>query len=124
MLNLRQILGQKGEAVAGRYLKGKGYTIVKTNYRCLYGEIDLIVRDGDVLIFVEVKTRTSRNFGGPAAAVNYRKQIQISKVAHHYLVTHHNADIDARFDVVSVLSQKGKTTEIEHITNAFDFCIS
>ncbi|PHR30556.1 MAG: YraN family protein [Desulfotalea sp.] len=124
MVNFRQILGQKGESIAAIYLKNKGYSIVKTNYRCNWGEIDLIARDGNVLIFVEVKTRTNNNFGGPTAAVDLRKQQQISKVAHHYLVTHHKDDIDARFDVVSILAPKDKKTEIQHITNAFDFCIS
>lgn len=123
MPNLRQILGQKGEKQAAKYLKKKGYKLVTANYRCQYGEIDLIARDADILIFIEVKTRTSTDFGDPAAAVDYRKQQQISKVAHHYLVTHHNDDVDARFDVISVLSPNGKKTEIEHITNAFDFCI-
>jgi len=123
MRNLRQILGQKGEKQAARYLKKKGYKVVTANYRCQYGEIDLIARDADILIFIEVKTRTSTDFGGPAAAVGYRKQQQISKVAHHYLVTHHNDDVDARFDVISILSPIGQKTEIEHITNAFDFCI-
>ncbi len=123
MRNLRQILGQKGEKQAARYLKKKGYKIVTSNYRCQYGEIDLIAKNADILIFIEVKTRTSSDFGGPAAAVDCRKQKQISKVAHHYLVTHHNDDVDARFDVISILSPSGKKTEIEHITNAFDFCI-
>lgn len=123
MRNLRQILGDKGEKQAARYLKKKGYKIVTSNYRCQYGEIDLIARDADILIFIEVKTRTSCDFGGPAAAVDFRKQKQISKVAHHYLVTHHNDDVDARFDVISILSPSGKKTEIEHIINAFDFCI-
>ena len=124
MVNLRQLLGQKGEAEASLYLKRKGYKIITTNYRCMFGEIDLIARYGGVLIFIEVKTRTSTNFGAPTAAVTYRKQVQISKVAHHYLVTHHKEDSDARFDVVSILSQKGEKTEIKHITNAFEFCIS
>lgn len=124
MVSLRQLLGQKGEVEASLYLQRKGYKIVATNYRCSFGEIDLVARYGDVLIFIEVKTRTNKNFGGPAAAVDYRKQVQISKVAHHYLVTHHCEDIDARFDVVSILSQKGKKTQIEHISNAFEFCIS
>ena len=123
MRNLRQILGDKGEKQAARYLKKKGYKIVTSNYKCQYGEIDLIARDADILIFIEVKTRTSCDFGGPAAAVDFRKQKQISKVAHHYLVTHHNDDVDARFDVISILSPNGKKTEIEHIINAFDFCI-
>ncbi len=120
MRNLRQMLGQKGEKKAARYLKQKGYKVVTANYRCQYGEIDLIAKHADILIFIEVKTRTSNDFGGPAAAVDRRKQQQISKVAHHYLVTHHNDDVDARFDVISILSPNGQKTEIEHITNAFD----
>jgi len=123
MRNLRQILGEKGEKQAARYLKKKGYKVVTANYRCKYGEIDLIVRDADILIFIEVKTRTSTDFGDPAAAVDYRKQQQISKVAHHYLITHHNDDVDARFDVISILSPRGQKTEIEHISDAFEFCI-
>lgn len=123
MRNLRQILGEKGEKQAARYLKKKGYKIITANYRCKYGEIDLIARDADMLIFIEVKTRTSTDFGDPASAVDYRKQQQISKVAHHYLITHHNDDVDARFDVISILSPRGQKTEIEHITDAFDFCI-
>jgi len=123
MVNLRQILGEKGEKQAARYLKKKGYKIVTANYRCKYGEIDLIARYADILIFIEVKTRTSTYFGVPAAAVDYRKQQQISKVAHHYLITHHNDDVDARFDVISILSPRGQKAEIEHISDAFDFCI-
>ena len=123
MVNLRQILGSQGEATAARFLKRKGYTIIKKNYRCSYGEIDLIAQDGDTLVFVEVKTRTSQDFGGPAAAVNFRKQVQISKTAHNFL-TELNSDTDARFDVVSILMEKNKERQIDHITNAFDFALS
>lgn len=123
MPNLRQLLGQKGEKQAVRHLKLKGYKVITTNYRCQYGEIDIIARDADTLIFIEVKTRKTTAFGGPSAAVDHRKQKQISKVAHHYLITHHNDDVDARFDVISILSPDGKASEIEHITNAFDFSI-
>jgi putative endonuclease len=123
MVNLRQILGEQGERQAALYLKKKGYKVVTANYRCKYGEIDLIARDADILIFIEVKTRTSTDFGVPAAAVDYRKQQQISKVAHHYLITHHNDDVDVRFDVISILSPRGQKTEFEHIPDAFDFCI-
>lgn len=123
MVNLRKILGDKGEKQAARYLKKKGYKVIATNYRCKYGEIDLIARHADIIIFIEVKTRTSTDFGDPAAAVDYRKQQQISKVAHHYLITHHNDDVDARFDVISILSPRAQKTEIDHISNAFDFCI-
>ena len=124
MLNIRQLLGQSGEARASSFLKKKGYKIISTNYRCRYGEIDIIAKNDEVLVFIEVKTRTSKEFGGPAAAVDLRKQIQISKTAHHYLANQGNIEIDARFDVVSVLTQKDKATEIEHIVDAFEFCLS
>jgi len=123
MVNLRQILGQQGEANAARYLKKKGYRVIKHNYRCSYGEIDLIAQDGDTLVFVEVKTRTSTTFGAPAAAVNFRKQQQISKTAHYFL-TEFGQDTDARFDVISILQEKGKEMKIDHLTNAFDFALS
>ncbi|BHH83998.1 YraN family protein [Desulforhopalus sp. 52FAK] len=123
MVNLRQILGMEGEASAARFLKRKGYTIIEKNYRCSYGEIDLIVQDGDTLVFVEVKTRTSKDFGGPAAAVNHRKQVQISKTAHNFL-TELKKDTNARFDVVSILMEKNREVQIDHLTNAFDFVIS
>ncbi len=123
MVSLRQILGQQGEASAARYLKSKGYRVIKKNYRCSYGEIDLIAPDGDTLVFIEVKTRTSTSFGEPAAAVNFRKQQQISKTAHYFL-TELGKDKDARFDVISILQEKGKEMRIDHITNAFDFALS
>ena len=124
MLNVRQLLGQNGEADASSYLKKKGYKIITTNYRCKYGEIDIIAKNGGVLVFIEVKTRTSQMFGSPAAAVDLRKQIQISKAAHHYLSDLGNEEVDARFDVISVFAQKNMKNEIEHITNAFEFCLS
>jgi putative endonuclease len=123
MLNIRQLLGQHGESKASTYLKKKGYKIITTNSRCRYGEIDIIAQNDEFVVFIEVKTRTSKKFGGPAAAVDLRKQIQISKTAHHYLAGQGNEEIDARFDVISVLTHKGKATEIEHIVDAFEFCL-
>ena len=124
MLSFRQLLGQQGESSAAHFLKSKGYEIIEKNYRCTYGEIDLIVRDNEIIVFVEVKTRSSKAFGGPAAAVNYRKQNQISKVAQHFLVDKKLGDVDARFDVVSIVAKNGKPLQIEHLTDAFEFTIS
>lgn len=124
MVNLQQILGRKGETAAGKFLKKKGYRVLEQNYRCSHGEIDLIAQDGDTLVFVEVKTRTSKLFGSPASAVNYRKQQQISKAAFHYLSEKHLIDTDARFDVISILMEGEKEAEHTHIIDAFEFTIS
>lgn len=124
MVNLRQILGIEGEASAAAYLKEKGYTVVAQNYRCTYGEVDIIAKDGNTLVFVEVKTRSSKTFGSPLAAVGYRKQQQISKTAFAYLSENQLGDVDARFDVISILREKGKQVQIGHVIDAFDYTLS
>jgi len=122
MLNRRQRLGQGGEQHVARYLKKKGYRIVAKNYRCKLGEIDIIARDGDELVFIEVKTRSGLSHGSPAAAVNFRKQRQISRTAQWYLTERTLFDSPARFDVISVLFNDAGQQTIEHISNAFDLC--
>ena len=112
-------LGKQGEEIAIRFLKKKGYRILLRNYVCKMGEMDIIAREKDTLVFVEVKTRTSTEFGPPQLAVNSRKQRQLSKVALNYLNEKRLKDVKARFDVVAILlRQKGE--EIELIRDAFD----
>jgi putative endonuclease len=112
-------LGKKGEEVALRFLKKKGYRIIETNYVCKLGEMDLIAEEKDTLVFIEVKTRTSMHFGPPQLAVTQFKQRQMSKVALNFLKEKKLEDVKARFDVVAILlGQKGE--EIELIRNAFD----
>ena len=112
-------LGKQGEEIAIRFLKKKGYRILLRNYVCKMGEMDIIAREKDTLVFVEVKTRTSTEFGPPQLAVNSRKQRQLSKVALNYLNEKRLKDVKARFDVVAILlMQKGE--EIELIKDAFD----
>ncbi len=112
-------LGKKGEEVALRFLKKRGYRIVEKNYVCKMGEMDIIAKEKDTLVFVEVKTRTSTFFGPPQLAVNSRKQRQLSKVALNYLNEKRLKDVKARFDVVAILiGQKGE--EIELIRDAFE----
>lgn len=123
MLGRRQLLGKSGEAKAAKYLKKCGFSIVRKNYSCKHGEIDLIAQDGEILVFIEVKTRSQQSFGCPASAVNPRKQMQISKVAHHYMVEQQTGDMDARFDVISVLMLKGEKPVIDHIPDAFEFTL-
>ncbi len=108
--------GDKAEQLAADYLSGQGYRIVERNFRCKLGEIDLIARDGEDLVFVEVRSRFSRNSPNPAYSVDFRKQKKIAQVAELYLVKHFRQMPPARFDVVLVTLEDGS---IEHIPNAF-----
>ena len=110
------------------YLRRCGYTIVTTNFRKRYGEIDIIARHQDLLIFVEVKYRSTMTHGSALEAVDFRKQQRICKVAMAYLQTLQEGECSARFDVIAVYpAAEGKHTDmqarIEHIENAFDFCL-
>ncbi|MDE0300211.1 MAG: YraN family protein [Candidatus Poribacteria bacterium] len=112
-----------GEELAAEYLKERGYQILEQNYRLRTGEIDLIAKEGDRIVFVEVKTRRTLRFGVPQAAVTPAKQKQISKIALSYLQTHDMLDVPCRFDVVAILLSSNKSTppKLEHIHNAFEF---
>ena len=113
-------IGDFGEAAACRFLESINMPVLKRNYHERGGEIDIIAKDGDTIVFVEVKTRISRAYGEPSEFVDYRKQEKIIKTAVSYLGTD---DIDMRFDVVEVLyAKKGDSlavTEINHIKGAF-----
>jgi putative endonuclease len=105
--------------VAVRYLKKKGYRIVERNYLCKMGEMDIIAKEKETWVFIEVKTRTSTTFGPPQLAVNPTKQMQLSKVALYFLKEKRLEDVRARFDVVAILLRP-KGEEIELIRDAFD----
>jgi putative endonuclease len=112
-------LGRKGEEKAIRFLKKRGYRIIEKNYVCKMGEMDIIAREKDTLAFIEVKTRTSTEFGPPQLAVTEFKQRQLSKVALNFLKEKNIEDMKARFDVVAILlAPEGE--EIELIRDAFD----
>ncbi len=115
----KEELGRKGEDRALRFLKKKGYRIIEQNYVCKMGEMDIIAKEKDTLVFVEVKTRTSIAFGPPQLAVTPFKQRQLSKVALHFLKEKKLEDIKARFDVVAILLPP-EEEKIELIRNAFD----
>ena len=119
MTKERIALGRFGEDLARERLKDCGYRILTTNYRCPFGEIDVIARDGDVLVFVEIKTRKNKSLGLVKETVNIRKQRQVSKVALAYMKSHNLWGSKARFDVVAVGLLDGKK-EIEIIKNAFE----
>jgi len=113
-------LGRRGEKAAVRFLKRQGYRILQRNFVSSVGEIDVVARERDVLVFVEVKTRTGSDFGGPLAAVGPAKRRKLAQVARSYLARHHISETPSRFDVVGIIFAEGKKTpEIELVKDAF-----
>ena len=115
----RNILGKQGERVAELFLKKKGYKLVERNYRCAAGELDLIMLDQRVIVFVEVKTRTGIGYGTPLEAVEGRKQQKMIYAAQFFVSTKKLSQREARFDVVGI-SWRGAQPIVEHIENAFE----
>ncbi len=113
-------LGAQGEKLAARYLRRQGFKVLYRNFRGRQGgEIDLVCRDRDVLVFVEVKTRTREDFGRPIEAVNRQKQRRISLGALAWLRLLGNPDILFRFDVVEVQMTAGAPPRVELVRDAF-----
>lgn len=111
----QRAIGAAYEKQAGEYLTGKGYEIVEYNFHCRMGEIDIIARDGEYLVFCEVKYRSQKGTGHPLEAVDARKQRAISKCAAYYLTTRNLWELPSRFDVVGVDGEG-----ITLVKNAFD----
>lgn len=112
-------LGKLGEKIALRYLEAKKYKILARNFRLFRGEIDIIALDQNALVFVEVKTRKSTDFGLPEESVTPSKQEQIKKIAQGFLTKNNLIETECRFDVVSLIQNEGKGFSIRHIQNAF-----
>ena len=106
--------GQRAEELARDYLRRQGLTEIERNYRCRFGEIDLIMRDGKVLVFVEVRMRASNAFGGAVASIDARKQRKLLSAARHYISSTGRMP-DCRFDAVLLNGD----SRIEWIQNAF-----
>ncbi len=111
--------GRLGERAARRHLRGRGLKFLMANFRSDRGEIDLIFRDGDCLVFAEVKTRSSEEWTRPAAAVNTRKRELLSQTALDYLRRLKNPEVKIRFDIVEVLMTGDEVREVRHLENAF-----
>ena len=115
----RRDTGILGEKLAKDFLKKRGYRILETNYRCPEGEIDIVAKHRDSLVFVEVRTKTSLGFGSPEESITPAKQEKMRAAAFHYRQTHNNLPPLWRIDFVAVeLNQKGKPSRIELIENA------
>lgn len=107
--------GRRGEERAVRALVGRGLTIVERNYRCRLGELDIVARDRDTLVFVEVRSRADDSRGSAAFAVDWKKQVQVARVAAHYLTRRRGDWRTCRFDVVAITGE-----DVEIVENAFE----
>ena len=115
----RRDTGIRGEKLAKDFLKKRGYRILETNYRCPEGEIDIIAKHKDSLVFIEVRTKTSLEFGSPEESITLTKKERLRATASHYRQTHNDLPLLWRIDVVAVeLDQEGKLSRIELIENA------
>jgi putative endonuclease len=120
MSDARKQLGNQGEAFALAHLEARGMRLVDRNYRWRGGEIDLIMRDGAVLVFVEVRSKSDATHGTPLETIDYRKRRQIERCARQYLAHKKvGADVCCRFDAVGVLIPANGQIEIVHVPDAF-----
>jgi len=112
----RQQVGKAGEEAARGYLEERGYRVVDTNFRCLYGEIDIIALRGGRLIFVEVRTRTGSSFGTPAESITPEKLGRLRKSAIYYMKSRYGREISCRFDLIAIKMKRESlaTTALRH----------
>jgi len=111
--------GRAGERAAKKHLQQCGLKFLTANFRTERGEIDLVFREADCLVFVEVKTRTAGGWTRPAAAVNAGKRLRLTRCAFDYLRLLKNPPIKIRFDIVEVLLEEGLVGEVRHLPNTF-----
>ena len=117
----KQLVGETGETLAAKYLRSEGLKVLCRNFRAPKGgEVDIVCRDGDILAFVEVKSRSSSDFGSPGRAVNRKKQTLITKGAMAWLRALDFPEVIFRFDVVEVILEPGQLPQIEHLENVFE----
>jgi putative endonuclease len=118
-MNQKQIIGQWGENIAAEFYKNRGYTVLGRNVRTPYGELDLIVRNTEGVVFVEVKTRTNTAFGLPEDAVDSKKRAHLLDAARFYLQSNPEYDGDWRVDVIAISGRPGQVgTQVEWFENA------
>ncbi|TYP93950.1 putative endonuclease [Fodinibius salinus] len=113
-------IGDEGEELAAAYLESKGYTILERNYHFEHAEVDIVAYDNEAyIIFVEVKTRSSNQFGEPEEYVDDEKIANVYKAAEAWLYERKMDGAPVRFDVIGILQQKGQAPDISHYENAF-----
>ena len=116
----RKQLGQKGEEAACQYLKNNGYRILCRNYSCSIGEIDIVAQEGEYLVFVEVRSKSSAGFGLAQESITSRKQFRLRQLAWCFLKSEGRTGSDCRFDVIAIeFDGDDRVKRLEHIENAF-----
>lgn len=115
----KHLIGDYGEYVALQYLRYHGYRILSANFRCKFGEIDIVAEDRKYICFVEVKTRSENNYFSAAEAVDFSKRSKIISTANLYL-RHYHRKRQPRFDIIEVYFKDDEPDSINHIENAFD----
>lgn len=111
-------IGDAGETVAENFLRQQGYAVIEKNFYYQHGEIDIIAKEGDTLVFIEVKSRRSERFGAPEESVTPKKQELLRRTAEGYVSSKNLPNMECRFDVVSVLMKDGKA-ECRILKNCF-----
>lgn len=114
-----QELGARGEDLAVRHLEDIGLEVIERNWRHRSGELDIVARDGDTMVFVEVKTRSGIGYGTPAEAVTYTKQMRIRGLALYWLALQQGPWVQIRFDVIAIVVGRGDDPVITHVRAAF-----
>lgn len=117
-MNEKQKLGRYGEERAFQYLKDRGYVFLDRNWRCAHGEIDLVMRDGNRLVFIEVKTRNGNGFGHPFEAITPNKIVRMRKLVAEWCLNARISSANVRLDAVAVLVRDGRVA-IEHLKQVF-----
>jgi putative endonuclease len=117
---LNRLLGDRGERVAARYLKKQGYRILARQSRSRIGELDLVALDGETVVFVEVKTRTTHAAGHPGEAITFQKRKQLTRAALAWLKRRGLLEQRARFDVIAVTWRERESPLVEHFRHAFE----
>lgn len=112
--------GNIGEDIAESFLKEQGYRIIERNYNTRRGEIDIIAGKDEIIAFIEVKTRSTTDYGRPEEAVTPKKKRSISRAAYYYISSHNNLKTSFRADIISIILSETHKPEITHIINAFE----
>lgn len=121
MATLRKQTGNLGETLAEQYLRRQGYTIIARNWRCPVGELDVVARQGAMLVFVEVRTRRGTRQGTPEESITPAKQAKLVELAHTFLAQHHDEDCEWRIDVIAIcLNRHNDITRLNHIKWAIE----
>lgn len=115
----KDALGKRGEDIAEQYLTDRGLTVIERNWRCARGEIDLVATDGDVLVFVEVKTRSSTRFGHPLEAITAAKLARLRRLAGAWCEAHPGRWQRIRIDAIAVLAPRDGAVSVEHLEGVF-----